>query len=101
MILYVKGYGLCEGGEGGPFVETGALAPEGSFPVNTHGGLLSGMYLFDYPAVVEAVRQLRGEAEERQIPGAQLALTNGHGGEMVIPGMCSAHATMILGREVR
>jgi acetyl-CoA acetyltransferase len=97
VVFYVEDYGLCAKGEGGEYVASGALAPGGAFPLNTYGGLLSGMYLFDYPGVVEAVRQLRGEAGERQIEGAELALTNGHGGEMIMPGMCSSHATMVLG----
>lgn len=97
VIFYAEDYGLCAKGEGGAYVESGALGPGGSFPVNTYGGLLSGMYLFDFPGVVEAVVQLRGDGGARQIPDAVLALTNGHGGEMVTPGMCSSHATMILG----
>jgi acetyl-CoA acetyltransferase len=97
VIFYMEDYGWCKKGEGGAFVESGATKPGGSIPLNTHGGLLSGQYLFDYPGVVEAVRQLRWEAGDRQVKGAEIALTNGHGGEMVMPGMCSAHATMILG----
>jgi acetyl-CoA acetyltransferase len=98
IIFYMEDYGWCQKGEGGAFVESGTIAPGGSLPVNTHGGLLSGMYLFDFPGVLEAVAQLRGEAGDRQVADAEIALTNGHGGEMVQPGMCSSHATMILGR---
>jgi acetyl-CoA acetyltransferase len=96
-ILFAEGYGLCAQGEGGDFVQTGAMGPGGSFPTNTFGGLLAGMYLFDFPGVAEAVYQLRGKCGDRQVQGAAHALTNGHGGEMVIPGMCSSHATMVLG----
>jgi acetyl-CoA acetyltransferase len=97
VLIYMEDYGWCAKGEGGAFVASGATDPGGSIPVNTHGGLLSGMYLFDYPGVVEAVCQLRGHGGARQVAGAQIALTNGHGGEMVSPQMCAAHATMILG----
>jgi acetyl-CoA acetyltransferase len=97
MIFYAEAYGLCKRGEGGEFAASGAYGPGGSFPANTYGGLLSGSYLFDFPGVAEAVRQLRGEAGVRQVPHARLAMTNGHGGEMVMPGMCSSHATMVLG----
>jgi acetyl-CoA acetyltransferase len=99
-ILYMEDYGWCKKGEGGPFVESGATDPGGPIPVNTHGGLLSGMYLFDFPGVIEAVRQLRWDAGERQVKNAQIALTNGHGGEILLPGMCAAHATMVLGRDI-
>ena len=100
IIFYLEDYGYCKKGEAGEFLRSGATRPGGSFPINTHGGLLSGMYLFDFPNVVEATRQLRGEAGDRQVPNAHLALTNGHGGEMVEPFMCSSHATMILGNEL-
>jgi acetyl-CoA acetyltransferase len=99
VLFYMEDYGWCRKGDGGDFVATGATAPGGSIPVNTHGGLLSGMYLFDWPGVIEAVRQLRWDCGERQVAGAEIALTNGHGGEMITPGMCASHATMILGRS--
>jgi acetyl-CoA acetyltransferase len=77
----------------GAFVESGAIAPGGSLPVNTNGGGLScthpGMYgIF---ALIEAVRQLRGEAGERQVPGVHVALAHGNGGTL------SSQATAILG----
>ncbi len=91
-ILFLEDLGYCPKGEGGRFVEGGAIAPGGSLAVNTNGGGLScvhpGMYgLF---LVVEAVTQLRGEAGERQVP-TQLALCHGNGGTL------SSQATAILG----
>lgn len=100
MIFYMEDYGWCEKGEGGAFVASGAIAPGGLIPMNTYGGLLAGGYLFDFPCVYEAVIQLRGQAGARQVEDAKIALTNGHGGEMLLPGMCSAHATMVLGGEL-
>lgn len=100
VILYLEDYGWCKKGEAGEFLKSGATRPGGTIPINTHGGLLSGMYLFDFPNLVEATRQLRGEAGERQVPDANLAMTNGHGGEMLEPFMCSAHATMIMGNQL-
>lgn len=81
-IMLLEDLGFCPKGEGGRFVSDGHIAPGGSLPVNTNGGGLScchpGMYgLF---TIVEAVRQLRGEAGERQIAGAELALCQGSGG---------------------
>lgn len=81
-ILFLEDLGFCPKGEGGRFVENGAIAPGGRLPVNTNGGGLSfahpGMYgLF---TIIEAVTQLRGTAGARQVPGAQLALAHGNGG---------------------
>jgi len=99
-LIHLEDYGFCAKGEGGAFVESGAIAPGGSLPVNTHGGQLAYGYLFDFPGVLEAVHQLRGSCGGRQVHNARLALTNGHGGEMLLPQMCSSHATMVLGSEV-
>jgi acetyl-CoA acetyltransferase len=92
-ILFLEDLGFCPKGEGGRFVESGAIAPGGSLPVNTNGGGLSfchpGMYgLF---TLVESIRQLRGEAGDRQIKGASMALAHGNGGTL------SSQATCILG----
>jgi acetyl-CoA acetyltransferase len=91
-ILFLEDLGFCAKGEGGKFVAGGAIAPGGSLPVNTNGGGLScchpGMYgMF---AMVEAVRQMRGEAAN-QIAGAKTALAHGNGGTL------SAQATVIFG----
>ncbi len=99
VILQLEDYGWCEKGEGGPFVAAGNIAPGGSIPVNTGGGLLSCYYLADWTPFTEALIQLWGEGGERQVPGAKVALVSGHGGEILRPGMCSIHGTLLLGRE--
>ena len=91
-ILFLEDLGFCPKGEGGRFVEGGRIAPGGTLPVNTNGGGLScchpGMYgLF---AIIEAARQLRGEAANA-IPGVAVALAHGNGGAL------SSQATVILG----
>jgi acetyl-CoA acetyltransferase len=92
-ILFLEDLGFCPKGEGGRFVEGGRIAPGGELPVNTNGGGLSychpGMYgLF---LLIEAVRQLRGEAGARQVPGAETAIAHGNGGVL------SSQSTVILG----
>lgn len=94
-ILFLEDLGLCAKGEGGPFVAEGRTGPGGSHPVNTNGGGLSychpGMYgIF---TLIEATRQLRGEAGERQVPGAEIALAHGNGAVL------SAQATVVLGSD--
>ncbi|MBA3327943.1 MAG: thiolase [Solirubrobacterales bacterium] len=92
-ILFLEDLGFCEKGEGGAFVAGGRIAPGGELAVNTNGGGLShthpGMYgIF---TIIEAVRQVRGEAGERQQSGVHVALAHGNGGVL------SGHATAILG----
>jgi len=81
-ILALEDLGFCGKGEGGAFVENGAIAPGGKFPVNTNGGGLSCVHPNMYGAfiTIEAVRQLRGECGERQVKEAKTAVVNGNGG---------------------
>jgi acetyl-CoA acetyltransferase len=95
VLLTLEGLGFCGRGESGAFVEGQRTAPGGDFPMNTNGGGLSychpGMYgIF---LLIEAVRQLRGEADARQVKGARLALVHGTGGVL------SSAATCVLGRD--
>jgi acetyl-CoA acetyltransferase len=99
VLFQLEDYGWCKKGEGGAFLETGATGPGGSIPVNTGGGLLSCYHLGDLTGMAEAIRQLRGEAGERQVADCNIVLTTGHGGELVSPGMCSIHTGTLLGRE--
>jgi acetyl-CoA acetyltransferase len=94
VLLTLEALGFCGRGESGAFVEGQRTAPGGDFPLNTNGGGLSychpGMYgIF---LLIEAVRQLRGEAEAGQVEGARLALVHGTGGVL------SSAATCVLGR---
>lgn len=98
-LVTLEDLGFCRKGEGGAFVENGRTGLTGELPVNTDGGGLSachpgmrGLFL-----LVEAVRQLRGEAGERQVrkPGGrlpELAVASGTGGWF-----CSS-GTVVLGR---
>ncbi len=98
VLFQLEDYGWCKKGEGGPFAEEGHTAPGGDVPVNTSGGLLSAYHYGDLTGLSEAIIQLRGEAGERQVKDAQTCLVSGHGGEILSPGMCSIHSTLILGR---
>lgn len=92
-LLFLEDLGFCPKGEGGRFVADGAIAPGGRLPVNTSGGGLSCVHpgMYGIFALIEAVRQLRGECGERQVKNAQTALAHGNGG------MLSSQATAILG----
>ncbi len=80
VLVQLEDYGFCPKGEGGRFVAAGHLGPDGTLPVNTHGGNLSQAHVDGMLHVVEGVRQLRGEARSRQVQGATLALVSGLGG---------------------
>jgi acetyl-CoA acetyltransferase len=75
--MQLEAYGFCAAGEGGAFVADGRTAIGGALPVNTHGGFLSEGYVHGLNHVCEAVSQLRGEAGERQVTDAQVALSTG------------------------
>lgn len=92
-LLFLEDLGFCAKGEAGDFVSDGGIAPGGHLPVNTNGGGLSychpGMYgIF---TLIESARQLRGEAGDRQVDGAHVALAHGNGG------MLSSQVTVLLG----
>lgn len=76
VILQLEDYGICARGEGGPFVESGAIRQTGSIPVNPHGGHLSEAYVIGMTHIREAVEQLRGQAVN-QVAGAEFALVTG------------------------
>jgi acetyl-CoA acetyltransferase len=94
-ILALEDLGFCKKGEGGPFVENGAIAPGGKLPVNTNGGGLSCVHpnMYGAFATIEAVRQLRGECGERQVEGAKTAAVNGNGGNSASSQSTSVLAT--------
>jgi acetyl-CoA acetyltransferase len=92
VLVQLEDYGFCKKGEGGPFVASGALALDGTLPVNTSGGQLSEAHCEGMLQVVEGVRQLQGiYGPERQVPGAEIGLVSGHGGNTV------CESTLILG----
>lgn len=77
VLMQLEDYGFCEIGEGGAFVESGAIRwTSGSLPVNTHGGNLSEAYIIGMTHVREAVEQVRGTAVN-QVEGAEVALATG------------------------
>ncbi|MEZ4278463.1 MAG: acetyl-CoA acetyltransferase [Myxococcota bacterium] len=98
VLVTLENLGFCKPGEGGAFVENGALGLGGRLPVNPDGGGLSsnhpgmrGIFL-----VIEAVRQLRGGLGARQVEGAEIALAHGTGGYL---GLMHSGCTLILSKD--
>jgi len=79
VIQQIEEAGFCARGEGGPFVENGAIELGGRLPVNTHGGLLSEAHSLGIGHIVEAVKQLRGSAGARQVADAEVGVVTGWG----------------------
>ncbi len=101
VLETIEDLGFCAKGEGGPFVSGGALvAPDGRLPFNTDGGGLCNNHPGNrggMTKVIEAVRQLRGEANPAvQVPDCEVALAHGTGG--TLSGRM-ASVTLVLGRE--
>ncbi len=91
VLMQLEDYGFCKRGEGGSFVESGALAWQGgSLPTNTHGGSLSEAYIHGLNHVVEGVRALRGESTS-PVDGAEVCL--------VTSAACVPSSALILGRR--
>jgi acetyl-CoA C-acetyltransferase len=82
-ICVMEALGLVEKGQGGKAVEEGLTALEGKIPVNTSGGLKSKGHpvgATGVAQVIEIVKQLRGEAAERQVKDARIGMTQNMGG---------------------
>ncbi len=79
-LQHMEALGLAAPGEAGHLVEEGVTTLDGDFPVNPSGGSLGVGHLLDATGlarVLEVVRQLRGEAGERQVPDAEVGLAFG------------------------
>jgi acetyl-CoA acetyltransferase len=91
VVMQLEDYGFCERGEGGPFIESGALSWHGgSLPSNTHGGSLSEAYIHGLNHVVEGVRSLRGESTS-PVENAEVCL--------VTSAACVPSSAILLGRR--
>ena len=78
VLLQLEALGLCGAGEVGDYVSGGRLRIDGELPINTHGGLHSEAHVESLNHIVEAVRQLRHEAD-LQVEGCEVGLVTGWG----------------------
>jgi acetyl-CoA acetyltransferase len=95
LLICLESMGFYERGAAGVAALAGEFANDGKFPLNTNGGLLSygssgaagGMH-----HAVEAVRQLRGEAQDRQVRDVKTSFVH------TLGGISSGHCSIVLGR---
>ena len=83
QLIAFEEIGLCRRGEGGEMFMNGDMAPGGKIPTTTDGGMLSKGHIGaggGISLLIEAARQLMGEAGERQVKGAKFALETSTGG---------------------
>lgn len=95
-LILLENLGFCAPGTSGDFIQSGATDPGGSLPVNTNGGLLSFGHTGDssgMSVLVEAARQVMGEAGPNQVEKADNVLAHCYGGMMY------DHTTLILSRN--
>ena len=78
-LLWSEGLGFCGKGEGGKLIDSGKTEMGGELPINPSGGMLSGLpvCVAGMQRVVECALQRRGEAGDRQVPGAKKAVAQG------------------------
>lgn len=70
--MALEGFGFCADGDAGKLLASGDTAPGGRLPTNTAGGHLSGSYMQGWGHQAECIRQVRGDAGARQVPGARI-----------------------------
>ncbi len=102
VLMQLEDLGFCRKGEGGRFVEQTEITIKGELPVNTHGGQLSAGQAGiggGCSHIVEAARQLREEAGERQVRNPKTAIVTSIGG--LAYGVNLVHnVVMVFGKEV-
>ena len=76
VLLQLEQLGFCGDGEGPGFVSSGATRLGGSLPLNTNGGHIGEAYMHGMNGILEAVRQLRGDAANQIVDPTNILVTS-------------------------
>jgi acetyl-CoA acetyltransferase len=100
-VMQIEDLGFCNKGEGPDFVRRNTFTAEGSFPLNTSGGQLSGGQAGaagGFLGLVEVIRQITGQSLGAKVPDARLGLASGFGMINYDRGLCSGAAILAAGQ---
>src|SRR5580698_10469647 len=100
-VMQIEDLGFCNKGEGPDFVRRNTFTADGSFPLNTSGGQLSGGQAGaagGFLGLVEVVRQVTGQSLGAKVPDARLGLASGFGMINYDRGLCSGAAILAAGQ---
>ena len=100
-VMQIEDLGFCEKGEGPDFVRRNTFTTDGSFPLNTSGGQLSGGQAGaagGFLGLVEVIRQITGQSLGATVPDARLGLASGFGMINYDRGLCSGAAILAAGQ---
>jgi acetyl-CoA acetyltransferase len=75
-MLWLEALGFCDPGEAFEFIQDGRIALDGKLPLNPCGGSLGAGRMHGAAHLVDSIQQVQGRAGQRQVPGAQVALTS-------------------------
>ncbi|HZW58584.1 MAG TPA: thiolase family protein [Nitrososphaerales archaeon] len=82
VLIQLEDMGFCAKGGGGKFLDRTDISYRGELPINTGGGMLSGGQIGGgFVHLIEAIKQLKGEAGSRQVKDPEIGLVTGMGGE--------------------
>ena len=100
-VMQIEDLGFCNKGEGPDFVRRNTFTTDGSFPLNTSGGQLSGGQAGaagGFLGLVEVIRQITGQSLGATVPDARLGLASGFGMINYDRGLCSGAAILAAGQ---
>ena len=83
VFMQLEAFGFCGRGEARDFIRDGHIGPDGSLPLNTHGGLLGEAYIHGMNSMAEGVRQIRGTSPNQVQRVQNVLISSGMAGAIL------------------